>query len=179
MTRFTTDQTTSAGFTLIEVLFVVAIVGLLAGLAMPGLRRAQMAGNESSAIGSLRTIATGQQSFSSSCGFGLYAPSLVALAKPVGSSAGFLSPDLTGAATIVKSGYEIQVGSDHVAAGTSCSGTPLSNGYHATADPGVGKGRRYFAVNTNGAIYQSLKTMYGVIEDIGVPPSPATPLAEY
>jgi prepilin-type N-terminal cleavage/methylation domain-containing protein len=159
---------TSGGFTLIELLIVVAVIGIVAGISVPGLLRARTSSNEASAIGSLRTINSGQASYSSSCGKGGYATTLPDLYKPpTTGGAGFVSPDLS-ASPSIKSGYSIDMakapGAIDVAATTAAcnapAGAPASSYVTAAAPvtPG-GSGTRYFASDNRGTIFEHTAPM--------------------
>jgi type IV pilus assembly protein PilA len=74
------------GFSLIELLIVVAIILIIAAIAIPNLLRARMAANESSAVSSLRTINTGEITYQSTYPTIGYAATLVNLGGPLGAA---------------------------------------------------------------------------------------------
>lgn len=105
--KTSTNRDRRRGFSLIELLIVLTILVILSAMAVPNFFRAKLRANESSAVASLRSIATMQISYETSFLQG-YAPSLAALGPTGGgmpnpSAADLLDPLL---AAGMKSGYE-------------------------------------------------------------------------
>jgi prepilin-type N-terminal cleavage/methylation domain-containing protein len=164
----------SRGFTLIELLLVILIVGILLTISLANYRQARLRGAETSAVGALGTINRAQFAYMQTCGNQKFAPSLTVLGKPnPGTNAAYLSPDLTGADEVVKSGYRIAMEGTEVSEPIlTCTGDTPVESYHVTADPVVPgtTGLRFFGTNIDLVIYENLETFGGgKMPDSGAP----------
>ena len=164
------------GFTLIDMLFVVGLVGLLSTLAIPGVMRARGAAQSVSALGTLRVINSAQLSFAITCGLGFYSPEFPPLARiPPGAMDAFLAPELATGPTFVKSGYNFSMAGTPVpGAPASCNGLTVGQaaaGYALVADQlDVTSSSRFFGTNADGIIYEHNASLGLVMPEGG--PSP-------
>lgn len=139
------------GFSLIELLIVVAIILIIAAVAIPNLLRSKIAANESSAVSSVRTINTAEVTYASSWGAG-YAPTLASLSgsspctMAVSTAACLIDP-LLGVAPFTKSGYVFAAKGNNLAGG-------ILNGFEVNATPVTVDvtGKRAFCSDQTGVI---------------------------
>src|ERR1700685_3359086 len=133
------------GFSLIELLIVVAIILIIAAIAIPSLMRARLSANEASAVGSVRSINTAEISYNATYSTIGFATSLPYLGGPAGaacvpstSSGCFIDSLLSGG---TKSGYTftLQIGSSPAIG----SVTPSYSILAAPQDPTI-SGSHYF-----------------------------------
>jgi type IV pilus assembly protein PilA len=140
------------GFSLIELLIVVAIILIIAAIAIPNLLRARISANEASAVASLRTMNTAAITYNSS--YGTYPPVLsnlgpvVSPASPTSTTADLLDQVLAppgGGNTAQKSGYNFTYA---VPSGGAAAG------YTVNANPVVSNqtGVRYFFTDQSGVV---------------------------
>jgi type IV pilus assembly protein PilA len=124
------------GFSLIELLIVVAIILIIAAIAIPNLMRARMAANDSSAAASIRSINTAEVAYFSTyptIGFPL---TLAPLGGPSPCTTGIATACLIDdslataiAGTNGKSGYYFN------ATGSASAGSPINDQFYSTGTP--------------------------------------------
>jgi prepilin-type N-terminal cleavage/methylation domain-containing protein len=163
----------TGGFTLVELLIVLAIIAVVASIGMAGYRNARVRGNETGAVAALTAINQAQFSYAHICGGGKYAPTLAALGAPMPTSGqAFLSPDLASGESVEKNGYHFTMAGAVVEeAKPTCTGVMPLETYQATADPVTPgfSGLRFFGTNTDRVIYEDAATFLKNMPDTGAP----------
>ena len=142
------------GFSLIELLIVVAIILIIAAIAIPNLMRARMSANEASAVGSLRTINTSEVQYNSTYNVG-FADTLAKLGGAAATCTSATGATSAGAcliddvlanatsATTPKSGYYFTLAGSAGNTSYTCLGDPSAPGQ---------SGQRHFFTDQSGVI---------------------------
>jgi len=147
------------GFSLIELLIVVAIILIIAAIAIPNLLRSRISANESSAAESIRTITTAQMTYNSTYPTSGFSSTMAALGPPAATGCPAGGPTAVNACLIdfslaqaitpltAKTGYYFAIGNP--------GGGPPNSGFTAGGAPGGFNisGVRGFCSNEDGVIH--------------------------
>jgi prepilin-type N-terminal cleavage/methylation domain-containing protein len=152
----------SRGFSLIELLIVVAIILIIAAIAIPNLLRSRIAANQASAVGSLRTLNTAEITYATTynTGYTQYLGWLgppTAGTNPVATAAGLIDSVLSGstagatATSSIKSGYQFV----YTPAATDASSRIDTYGITATPITIGTTGTNFYYTDMSGVIRQN------------------------
>jgi type IV pilus assembly protein PilA len=157
-----------SGFSLIELLIVVAIILIISAIAIPNLIRSRIAANEASAVATLRTLTSAFISYATAYANG-FPPDLNALQNPPGLSqpdcahAGLVDNTLAGlnggtTTTFTKSGYIFTyTGANPIPtapAGEGCTGPGFGTSNTTAIPVGIGgTGQRGFLIDQTGILH--------------------------
>jgi type IV pilus assembly protein PilA len=148
------------GFSLIELLIVVAIIGIIAAIAVPNLLASKRAANEGSAIATIRTITSAEATYQATTTGGSFG-TLSQL-----NTAGLVDSTVSGSTTLSpKSGYAFTAVPD--------TSTPKAQ-YLATASTAVASGliatgNRNFAADSTGLITYAAASTTAMTSNSGTP----------
>jgi prepilin-type N-terminal cleavage/methylation domain-containing protein len=131
------------GFSLIELMIVVAIIAIIAAIAIPNLLTSRMAANESAAIQNLRTLSSAE------VGFAATNNQMFADLTNL-NSAGFVDSRFATAGTAAIDGYTFADAS--VTGAPAGANTSPPNGYRFLATPNTGQGRFLYGAATDGVV---------------------------
>jgi len=157
------------GFSLIELLIVVAIILIIAAIAIPNLLRSRIAANQASAVGSLRTLNTAEITYATTYNtcytayLGYLGPPSPAGANPTYNASGLIDSVLAGNATTstgqtsMKSGYSFTYNP-----GTADPSGRINTYYFTAVPVTVGTtGTNYYYTDQSGVIRQNSTTTAG------------------
>ena len=133
------------GFSLIELLIVVAIILVIAAIAIPNLMRARMAANDSSAAASVRSIATAEIGYIAAYPSSGFPPVLAALGGAAPCTPGTLTACLIDDFLATNGGGNGKSGYTFNATASASAGSPMNDQFYSTGTPlGSSQGSRAY-----------------------------------